>query len=125
LVGMLKNPSYYNPRRFPEHVRTRRNVVLYQMYKHDHISEALKDSLQAQPIDMSQFTITAHNRGPAPYFRMELKKYVDQLLSQKQYRKPDGSRWNLDKDGLRIYNTLDPRMQMHAEKAVTSHMKEL
>lgn len=125
LVGMLKNPSYYNPRRFPEHVRTRRNVVLYQMYKHDHISEALKDSLQAQPIDMSQFTITAHNRGPAPYFRMELKKYVDQLLSQEQYRKPDGSRWNLDKDGLRIYTTLDPRMQMHAEKAVTSHMKGL
>lgn len=125
LVGMLKNPSYYNPRRFPEHVRTRRNVVLYQMYKHDHITEVLKDSLQAQPVDMSQFTITAHNRGPAPYFRMELKKYLDKLLSQEEYLKPDGSRWNLDKDGLRIYTTLDPRMQMHAENAVTSHMKTL
>lgn len=125
LVGMLKNPSYYNPRRFPEHVRTRRNVVLYQMYKHDHISEELKDSLQAQPVDMSQFTITAHNRGPAPYFRMELKKYLDRLLAQDEYRKPDGSRWNLDKDGLRIYTTLDPRMQMHAEQAVTSHMANL
>lgn len=125
LVGMLKNPSYYNPRRFPEHVRTRRNVVLYQMHKHDHITEELKDSLQAQPVDMSQFTITAHNRGPAPYFRMELKKYLDKLLAQDAYLKPDGSRWNLDKDGLRIYTTLDPRMQMHAENAVTSHMKTL
>ncbi len=125
LVGMLKNPSYYNPRRFPEHARNRRNVVLYQMYKHDHISEELKDSLQSLSVDMSNFTITAHNRGPAPYFRMELKKHLDHLLAQEAYLKPDGSRWNLDKDGLRIYTTLDPRMQMHAERAVNEHMKKL
>ncbi|HLU93994.1 MAG TPA: transglycosylase domain-containing protein [Membranihabitans sp.] len=125
LVGMLKNPSYYNPRRFPEHVRSRRNVVLYQMYRHDYIDVELKDSLQSQPVDMSHFTITAHNRGPAPYFRMELKKHLDQLLARDEYLKPDGTRWNLDKDGLRIYTTLDPRMQMHAEAAVNSHMKRL
>jgi len=125
LVGMLKNPSYYNPRRFPAHVRNRRNVVLRQMYNHNHIGKSLLDSLQAEPVDMSQFTITAHDRGPAPYFRMELKKHIDKLLAQPEYRKPDGSRWNLDKDGLRIYTTLDPRMQMHAEQAVNTHMKKL
>ncbi len=125
LVGMLKNPSYYNPRRFPEHVRKRRNVVLYQMYNHDHLSKELRDSLQAQPVDMSHFTITAHDRGPAPYFRMELKKHIDRLLAQPEYLKPDGTRWNLDKDGLRIYTTLDPDMQDHAERTVTTHMEKL
>ncbi len=125
LVGMLKNPSYYNPRRFPEHVRNRRNVVLHQMYNHNHIGKVARDSLQTQPVDMSQFTITAHDRGPAPYFRMELKKHIDKLLAQPEYLKADGSRWNLDKDGLRIYTTLDPRMQMHAEQAVNKHMGKL
>lgn len=125
LVGMLKNPSYYNPRRFPEHVRSRRNVVLYQMYSHDHIAEEQKDSLQKLAIDMSDFTLTAHDKGPAPYFRMELKKHIDRIFAQNEYRKPDGSKWNLDKDGLRIYTTLDSRMQIHAEKAVAAHMKKI
>lgn len=125
LVGMLKNPSQYNPRRFPERVRNRRNVVLTQMYKHDHITRGELDSLKTKPVDMSQFSIAAHDRGPAPYFRMELKKAVDKILSREENLKRDGSRWNIDKDGLRIYTTINAGMQMHAEKAVNAQMARL
>lgn len=125
LVGMLKNPSLYNPRRFPERVRNRRNTVLNQMYKHNHIAKSDLDSLKSQPIDMTNFAISGHDKGPAPYFRMELKKAVERILSQKEYLRSDGRAWNLDKDGLRIYTTLDPLMQAHAEKAVENQMSKL
>ncbi|GAA5219752.1 transglycosylase domain-containing protein [Membranihabitans marinus] len=125
LVGMLKNPTQYNPRISPEKAISRRNVVLGQMEKHDHIDKATLDSLKGLPIDMTEFSRTAHDKGPAPYFRMELKKHVNKILSEKAYLKPDGSKWHLEKDGLKIYTTLDRRMQMHAENAVEWHLKNL
>lgn len=125
LVGMLQNPSHYNPRRFPERVRNRRNTVLNQMHKHKHVPSAELDSLKSEPVDMTKFAITAHDKGPAPYFRMELKKSVERILNQKEYLRSDGRPWNLDKDGLRIYTTLDPIMQFHAEKAVENQMANL
>src|SRR5699024_2038481 len=96
-----------------------------QMYKHDHISRDVLDSLKLQPVDMTNFAITAHDKGPAPYFRMELKKAVERILNQKEYLRSDGRPWNLDKDGLRIYTTLDPLMQAHAEQAVENQMSKL
>lgn len=125
LVGMLKNPYHYNPRIAPEKALSRRNVVLSQMRKHDHITKEVYDSLKILPIDMTEFSRTAHDKGPAPYFRMELKKYVNKLLAQKEYQKPDGSKWHLEKDGLKIYTTIDPKMQKHAEAAVEWHLKSL
>src|SRR5690625_7604914 len=87
------------------------------MQKHKYVQRVELDSLKSEPVDMTKFAITAHDKGPAPYFRMELKKSVERILNQKEYLRSDGRPWNLDKDGLRIYTTLDPIMKAHVEKS--------
>ena len=122
LVGMFKNSSLYNPRRNPEGVTNRRNVVLSQMAKYDFISEAQRDSLQALPLGI-QFTPQDHDEGIGTYVREYIRGYMKQWARENP--KPDGSLYDISSDGLKIYTTLDSRMQAYAEQAVDSHMTKL
>ena len=152
LIGMVKNPSYFNPVRKPERTRDRRNVVLEQMYKADMLTEAELERLQAQPLTLN-FQRVDHKDGLAPYFREELRryltakkpkkdnypswdtqKYVDDSIAWatnplygwiEKTRKPDGTRYDIYNDGLKIYTTIDSRMQTYAEEAVREHMASL
>ena len=124
LVGMFKNSSLYNPipSRNPEGVKNRRNVVLFQLYNYDYISKTTKDSLQATALDLN-FSPENHREGSATYFRAYLDKFMKDWI--KTHPKPDGSKYNLYNDGLKIYTTIDSRMQRHAEDAVGRHMPRL
>lgn len=124
LVGMLKNSSYYNPLRRPELVQERRNVVLFQMKRNGKLSQAEYDRLTALPLGVT-FSIQAHDDGPAPYFRMVLKEEARKILSNDRYLKSNGEKYNIDRDGLTFYTTLDPNMQKHAEEEAVKHMKGL
>ena len=149
LVGMVKNPSYFNPVRKPERVRDRRNVVLEQMYKNDMLSREELDSLKQLPLKLD-FHRADHKEGPAPYFREELRrilrakkpdksqyhsweqqKFVDDSIAWEinplygwieKNPKSDGSKYDIYTDGLKIYTTIDSRMQRYAEEAVVEHL---
>ncbi|NNK19847.1 MAG: penicillin-binding protein [Flavobacteriaceae bacterium] len=127
LVGMLKNSSLYNPIRREELVLGRRNTVLSQMEKYGFITEGEKDSLQQLKMDIN-FSPESHREGLATYFRMYLQGYLNDWI--KKNPKPvtqEGERdtWNIYLDGLKVYTTIDSRMQKNAEEAVTEHMKNL
>ena len=152
LVGMCKNPSLYNPVRRPQNARDRRNTVLSQMAKYGYLTEAERDSLQALPIEL-HYSSVDHKQGIAPYFREYLRNVLTAKepkeshyseWNKQQYKidkyqwdnnplygfcnkttKPDGSPYNLYQDGLRIYTTIDSRMQRYAEEAVDEHMQSL
>ena len=152
LVGMVKNPSYFNPVRQPERTRQRRNVVLEQMYKADMLSEEELGRLKEQPLTLD-FQRVDHKDGLAPYFREELRRmlsakkpargnypswdqqrYIDDSIAWatnplfgwiEKTRKPDGTKYDIYNDGLKIYTTIDSRMQQYAEEAVHEHMKSL
>ena len=123
LVGMLKNPAQFNPNRFPERAKERRNVVLKKLQDENHLTEAEFDSLAKQDIDMSEFKKMNFSDGVAPYFRAELTKWLRKLLEGDQYAKPDGTKYNIYTDGLKIHTTIDLKYQKHAEAAVNNHMK--
>ncbi len=125
LVGMLKNPSLYNPIRRPDTTKHRRMIVLSQMLKNGKITEAEYDELRNKPLDMSNFNRKTHADGLAPYFRMELRKELTKILDKKENRKPNGEKYNIYKDGLKITTTLDPTIQKYAEEAVQEHMVKL
>ena len=122
LVGMLKNPSLYNPRRNPEGVQNRRNVVLSQMKKNNKISQTEYDSLKTLPLGLN-FQLVDHNEGPAPYFREKLREMMKEWCSNN--KKANGEYYNLYTDGLIIHTTIDSKIQNHAEEAVKKHMKSL
>jgi len=124
LVGMLKNPALYNPVRFPDRAKGRRNIVLNQLKKKDFIEETTLDSLKALEIDMTRFSQESHDKGPAPYFRAELTKWLRKTFEENNIVKADGSAYNIYTDGLKIHTTIDLKYQMHAEKAVFDHMKD-
>lgn len=152
LVGMCKNPSLYNPVRYNERSRGRRNVVLDQMRKAGYITEAERDSLLALPLKL-KYNRVDHKEGLATYFReylrgvltakkpdkanyrgWQMQKYYEDSLDWEnnplfgwceKNTKKDGTKYNLYTDGLKIYTTLDSRMQQYAEDAVTEHLKEL
>ncbi len=152
LVGMCKNPSLYNPIRHPERATSRRNVVLSQMCKNDCITVEQRDSLQQLPLELHYRSVD-HKQGLAPYFREYLRTVLtakepkesdysswnkDQYqLDKNQWdnnplygfcnknRKADGSKYDLYNDGLRIYTTIDSRMQTYAEEAVNEHIQYL
>lgn len=123
LVGMLKNPSLYNPRRFPEKSMARRNVVLAQMRKEGQIDELAFDSLSAKVINMDNFTRKTQSEGPAPYFRAELTKWLRKIFKEREILKSDGTPYNIYTDGLKIYTTIDLDYQRLGEEAVKEHMK--
>ncbi|WP_298364735.1 transglycosylase domain-containing protein [uncultured Lutibacter sp.] len=122
LVGMLKNASYFNPLRRAELVKNRRNVVLSQMYRNDFISEKLKDSLQQKGLELN-INREGHSDGYATYFREYLRDFMKTWI--KNNPKPDGELYNLHRDGLKIYVTLDSRMQKYAEESMQEHMANL
>ncbi|MBJ6368216.1 penicillin-binding protein 1A [Snuella sedimenti] len=122
LVGMFKNSSYFNPRVRPDETLKRRNVVLAQMAKYGYIDEAVKDSLQQTDLDLN-YSPESHREGIATYFREYLKTFMKDWI--KKNPKPDGSKWNLYNDGLKVYTTIDSRMQQYAEDAVQQHMPRL
>lgn len=122
LVGMFKNASLYNPLRNPTGVTNRRNVVLSQMEKYGFISEPVKDSLQALPLGI-KFTPQGHDEGIATYFREYARHFMEDWIKQNQ--KPDGSKYNIYQDGLKVFVTIDSKMQEYAEDAVTSHISRL
>ncbi|NNJ87861.1 MAG: penicillin-binding protein [Eudoraea sp.] len=127
LVGMLKNSSLYNPIRREKLVLDRRNTVLSQMEKYGYISEQHKDSLQKTKMDIN-FSPESHREGLATYFRMYLQRYLNDWI--KENPKPvteegDRDTWNIYLDGLKVYTTIDSRMQKNAEDAVGEHMKRL
>jgi len=126
LVGMFKNSSFYNPipSRNPQGVKNRRNVVLAQMHKYGYLSEVAKDSLQATELDLD-FTPQTHKTGTATYFREYLRDYMKKWAANEANRKPDGSKYNINSDGLKIHTTIDSRMQKYAEDAVQQHMPRL
>jgi penicillin-binding protein 1A len=126
LVGMFKNSSLYNPRphRNPEGTRNRRNVVLAQMAKYDYITKEVKDSLQQTELDL-KYTPESHREGLATYFRAYLQEFMKEWASKDENKKPDGTKYNIYKDGLKIYTTIDSRMQQYAEDAVAQHMPRL
>lgn len=122
LVGMLKNPSLYNPVRFPEKAKRRRNTVLSIMKANRYIKGTNYDSLMALEIDMSKFRKEEQSFGPAPYFRAELTKYIQNLIREKNLKRPDGSLYNIYTDGLKIHTTIDLKYQQYAEEASKDHM---
>ena len=152
LVGMCKNPSLYNPRRRPESALNRRNTVLNQMCKYEYITDQVCDSLKALLIELKYQSVD-HKQGIAPYFREYLRQVLtakepkasqysewNQLqyhIDKRQWdenplygfcnknHKPDGTPYDLYQDGLRIYTTLDSRMQRYAEESVSEHMQDL
>ncbi len=124
LVGMFKNSSLYNPLRNPVGVKNRRDVVLAQMYKYEYISEEVKDSLQKTELDI-KYTPQSHKDGIATYFREYLRGFMKDWTKKESNRKPDGSKYNINSDGLKVYTTIDSRMQKYAEAAVGQHMPRL
>ena len=122
LVGMFKNSGLYNPIRNPQGVKNRRNVVLLQMEKGKIISNEEKERLQSLPIKLN-FKLETHKDGTATYFREYLRDYMKKWAEEN--KKSDGSEYDIYKDGLKIYTTIDSRMQLHAEEAVTAHMANL
>ncbi len=123
LVGMLKNPSLFNPVRFPEKSFNRRNVVLKQMRKMKKIKKAEFDSLKVLAVDMTAFNRKTQSEGPAPYFRSELTKWLRQLFEKNNIRKSDGTPYDIYRDGLQIYTTIDLKFQQFAEESLVEHMK--
>ena len=122
LVGMLKNSSLFNPLRRPERVEKRRNVVLSQMKRNGFISEVELDSLKQIPLEID-YTPDSHREGLATYFRAYLQQFMRKWT--KNNPKPDGTNYDIFRDGLRIFTTIDSRLQQIGETAVDAHMANL
>jgi len=124
LVAMLKNPRQYNPNRSISKKKSlgRRNQVLFQLQRNEKLTEVERDSLQKIPMELD-FSPEGHSDGYATYFREYLRDYMKRWI--KANPKPDGSLHNLYRDGLKIYVTIDSRMQRYAEEAVSEHVSNL
>jgi penicillin-binding protein 1A len=122
LVGMLKAPSEYNPRSRKKAALQRRNVVIDQMYHYNFITKAQRDSLCKLPIQLD-FHAETQSEGIAPYFREYLRLWMKDWCDN--HLKPDGSKYNIYKDGLKIYTTIDSRLQRYGEEAQREHLAEL
>lgn len=119
LIGMLKGATIYNPRRNPKLALDRRNTVINQMVRNEYLTEAEADIMKRKPIELNYKKLD-ETAGLGPYFRMilaeEMKKWC------KENKKNNGDNYNLYRDGLKIYTTINPRMQQYAEEAVAKHM---
>ena len=129
LVGMAKNPALYNPMRRPELAQERRNVVFGQMLRNEFITKQQYDSLKYLPLGLD-FQRVDHKEGIAPYFREVLRAEVGEMLEEKneqgkyKYAKPDGTPYDLYSDGLKIFTTINSKMQKYGEWAVDQHLKK-
>ncbi len=124
LVGMAKNSAFFNPIRFEERTKQRRNVVLKQMVKYGYLTKEKYDSLKVLPLDLA-FRPENHNDGMATYFREYLRDNFLATWCKKHINPETNEPYNIYRDGLKIYTTLDSRMQQYAEEAVYEHMHEL
>jgi penicillin-binding protein 1A len=122
LVGMFKSPSIYNPKSNPENAHRRRMVVLKQMQKNNFLTQQEYDSLKVLPLELD-YKPELQYAGLAPYFRDYIRNEVKTILNNPVIRKPDGKSYNVYNDGLRIYTTLDSRMQAYAEEALENYLK--
>ncbi len=122
LVGMLKSPTLYNPKRNMERAVKRKGIVLNQMFRNKFITQGELDKLKQKPIDLSNFKRDVHYDNAAPYFNAELIKTVKKILNSGEISKPDGSKYNVYTDGLKIYSTLDSRIQEYANQSMRQHM---
>lgn len=122
LVGLLKAPTTYNPVRNPENALKRRNTVLSQMEKYGYLTSEQLEAKSAQPIKL-KYNPQAHDEGIATYFREMLRNYMKDWC--KTHYKPNGDQYDVHKDGLRIYTTINYQMQKNAEEAVKEHFKYL
>ncbi|MCO5278424.1 MAG: transglycosylase domain-containing protein [Saprospiraceae bacterium] len=122
LVGMLKNPSLYNPVRRREQATMRRNTVLKRMYSNGDLTGELYQKYSAEPIKLD-FNPKSHIDGDATYFRMEVGKEVSQIIRKMDLQKSDGSLYDIYRDGLKIYTSIDIDMQRIAEETMLKHMK--
>ena len=118
-VAMAKNPSLYNPKRYPERTKQRRDQVFVQMVKNGMLTVAEKDSLQQIPLQL-EFRPQSHTAGLAPYFREYLRGYMKGWI--KDYEKRTGRELDLYSGGLKIYTTINAEMQQNAEEAVQEHL---
>jgi len=122
LVGMLKANTTYNPIRNPKNSQRRRNIVLSQMLKNDYLDQNQYDSLKNLPL-ITDYNFTDHNTGIATYFRSYLSQWLKNWT--KTYEAETGVKYNIYDDGLKIYTTIDPKLQAFAETAVSNHMSKL
>ena len=122
LVGMFKNSSLYNPLRNEQGVKNRRNVVLSQMEKYGFIAETLKDSLQGLPLKLN-YAAQGHDEGIATYFREYARSFMGRWIRENP--KADGSKYNIYSDGLKVFTTIDKRMQTYAEESMDEHIMRL
>jgi penicillin-binding protein 1A len=126
LIGMLQNPALYNPIRRNEKCKTRRNIVLGRMAEQKKITATDLPKLQASPVDVSRFKLRNHAEGLAPYFRMEMLKDIQEILkSDKTPKHLDGSNYDIYRDGLKVYTSIDPETQRAAEESMREHMSGL
>lgn len=122
LIGMLKGPSYYNPRLHPERALKRRNTVLNQMVKYDFLTAEKGEKLKDKELNLDYKPVN-HYSGLAPYLREKIRQDALRILAD--YNKEYGTNYNLYKDGLVLSTTLDAEMQQYAEEAVNKHMEKL
>jgi penicillin-binding protein 1A len=125
LIGMLQNPSRYNPMRYSEGCIKRRRTVMAQMMKHGHLTEKQYDDLKLKPLDLSKFKKETPADHRAPYFVMDIRSDIKKILDLPECRKPDGTNYDIYKDGLRIFTTIDPKVQEAAEAASRENMLKL
>ncbi len=124
-VAMCNNSSLFNPVRRNEKTRQRRNLVLDRTFDAGFIKRATCDAAKKSPLDISRFKTQSHNDGMATYFRTALGEDVKRILKERGITKSDGSSYDVYRDGLKIYTTIDPEMQQMAEEALEEHMSAL
>ena len=122
LVGLLKAPTTYSPVLHPDKCKERRDVVLSQMNHYGYLSDEDFAKYKEKPIDMSHYTPQSHNEGLAPYLREYVRNYMKEWC--RHHRKSNGEYYDVHRDGLRIYTTIDSRMQRYAEEAVKEHFSK-
>jgi penicillin-binding protein 1A len=122
LIGMINAPTKYNPNRNPKLALERRNLVLNRMASQKYITDEQAEQLKAMPV-VTNFKKLDENNGLGPYFRMNLGEFMKKWC--KEHKKNNGDNYNLYRDGLKIYTTINPRMQYYAEEAVARHMSYL
>lgn len=122
LIGMLKGNTLYNPRRNPERSLERRNVVINQMADNGFITREEGEKFMKEPLVLDYHKLD-HHEGMAPYFRQVLEQELKKICAD--LKKPDGTKYNIYKDGLKIYTTIDVRMQRYAEQAVEQHIADI
>lgn len=122
LVGLLKAPTTYSPVLNPDNSLRRRNTVLSQMNRYDFLTDDELATYTNEPLNMDHYTPQSHNDGLATYLREYIRSYMKDWC--KHHRKADGSHYDVHKDGLKVYTTIDSRMQAYAEAAVRKHLSE-